>query len=454
MNRGYPGPVLTPQQEAFELYHKAIEEDSKTSILGGPVLPALGHAVSGSVGSAISTVLTYPLSLVVTRLQVQRQFRNPDAEHDDEEYESLIDAVRKIYAEEGGISAFYSGCAQDTAKTVLDSFLFFLAYNYIRQNRLNSYGKKRLPIHEELGVGMVAGAFSRLLTTPVQQIVTRKQTAAMIASRSKSSAPTLSAMDMARQIRDEKGLLGFWSGYSASLILTTNPALTFLFHETLLRMFIRREQRSDPGSRKTFIIAALSKALASTITYPFSLAKARAQVSSKAPTGSQTEKVTEKDSVSNASRKTARNVERRTIFGTLIQIAREEGYQGLYQGLSGEVMKGFFSHGVTMLSKEWIHKVVIRVYYLILKTLKKYPSPEAMAKTAAEKVSTTASNIGDKMVEVAKDGAGATQKAAEDLSDKGQEALDRTTRLMWDLYHQGKEKSMDIVDEYMDTDDD
>jgi hypothetical protein len=398
---------------------------------------------------------------VVTRLQVQRQFRKVDTERDDNEYEGIVDAVQKIYEKEGGISAFYSGCAQDTAKTVLDSFLFFLAYNFIRQNRLNSHGTKRLPIHEELGVGMVAGAFSRLFTTPVQQIVTRKQTAAMIASRSKSSTPTLSAKDIALQIRDEKGLLGFWSGYSASLILTTNPALTFLFHETLLRMFVGREKRSDPGSRRTFIIAALSKALASAITYPFSLAKSRAQVSSKAPSEPQTEKVTDKDSVGNASRKTARNVEKRTIFGTLIKIANEEGYMGLYQGLSGEVLKGFFSHGVTMLSKEWIHKVVIRVYYLILKAMKKYPNPEELANLATEKVTTVtgnissaASNLGEKIVDAAKDGAGGTQKAALDLSDKSQEALDKTTHIMWDLYHQGKEKSMDIWDEYLDTDDD
>lgn len=147
-------------------------------------------------------------------------------------------------------------------------------------------------------------------------------------------------------------------------------------------------------------------------------------------------------------------VEKRTIFGTLLKIANEEGYLGLYQGLGGEVLKGFFSHGVTMLSKELIHKVVIRVYYLILKTLKKYPSPEELSKLAAEKTSATASNIGENIANAAKDGAERTQKAAWDLSDQGEKALDKATDIMWNLYHQGKEKSMDIVDEYIDTDDD
>lgn len=39
------------------------------------LLPALQHATSGSVGTLISTCALYPLSLVVTRLQVQRQLQ-------------------------------------------------------------------------------------------------------------------------------------------------------------------------------------------------------------------------------------------------------------------------------------------------------------------------------------------------------------------------------------------
>lgn len=366
----------------------------------------------------------------------------------------MLDAVQKIYEQEGGVSSFYSGCVQDAAKTVMDSFVFFLAYTFIRQSRLDKHGTKRLPTHEELGVGMAAGALSRLFTTPIQQIVTRKQTTAMLASRSKSSLKTPSAKDIVLQIHEEKGLLGFWSGYSASLILTTNPALTFLFHESLLRMFVAREKRSNPGSRKTFLIAALSKALASTITYPFSLAKSRAQVSSKPLTQPQSEKMTEKDSVAHTAHTAAKKMQQQTIFNTLIKIAREEGFLGLYQGLGGEVLKGFFSHGLTMLIKDELHKVVIRLYYLVLKALKKYPSPEELAKAASEKVSATAGNVSEKVVDAAKDGAGMAKRAAKDLTSSGQNTLDKTVDTVSSLYQQGKEQTMDIVDEYIDTDDD
>src|SRR6195952_128557 len=295
--------MYDPDLDAFELWHIEQEEERKTSILGGPALPALGHAISGSMGSAISNVITYPLSLVITRLQVQSQFKSQEGGKSNADYKSIPDAIQKIYAQEGGISAFYTGCPQDTAKSMADSFLFFLAYNFFKKGRLNTRpGTKRLPVHEEIGVGMLAGAFSRLFTTPIQQIVTRKQTATMIAARSGDSSisSNLSVREIARRIHEEKGLTGFWSGYSATLVLTLNPALTFLFHETLLRALVKREKRDNPGGRMIFLIAALSKAMASTITYPFSLAKTRAQASAKPPTAPFTEPISEKDSIKSA----------------------------------------------------------------------------------------------------------------------------------------------------------
>src|SRR5215469_5193200 len=220
-------------QDHFEQYHKAQEELSNISILGGPALPALGHAVSGAAGSAISNAITYPLALAITRLQTQRQLRDFAGKGRKDEYKDVIDALRRIYAEEGGISAFYVGCLQDTIQTMADSFLFFLAYNFIRRRRLNSRNEKRLPMHEELGVGMLAGAFAKFFIMPVAQVVTRKQVASMVAARDETTkaSPELSVRDITLRIHRETGLLGFWSGYSASLILTINPSLTFLFHE-------------------------------------------------------------------------------------------------------------------------------------------------------------------------------------------------------------------------------
>lgn len=408
----------------------------------GLALPALGHATSGAAGTAISKLITYPLDLVITRLQVQKHFQTSDREED---YAGILDAVTKIYDNEGGIKAFYTGILPETLKGVADSFLFFLAYSYVGAQRRAQQGSRKLSALDEIGVGVVAGAFAKLWTTPIQNVVTRKQTAAMVHARNPTSSmsPNLSVKDIALQIRDEKGLQGFWSGYSASLVLTLNPSITFLLHKVLLRLLVSKDKRSDPGARITFLIAAISKALASTVTYPFSLAKTRAQVSSQKP--SQTSGPTsETEKTEDVHPSPAARARRQTVFSTIFRIAKTEGLWALYQGLGAEVLKGFFSHGITMLMKDQIHTVIINLYYLILKSIKRYPSPEELAKMAAEQTQDVyeqgKEQIGGayaKGVEVAGSAADKVQEVvtngshqAEELLEKGREvAADASNRL-------------------------
>lgn len=89
-------------------------------------LPAIGHAISGATGTAISTTATYPLDLVNTRLKVQRQLRKDGTISPSEQYAGISDAISRIYEREGGLKAFYAGLGSDIFKGVADSFLFFL----------------------------------------------------------------------------------------------------------------------------------------------------------------------------------------------------------------------------------------------------------------------------------------------------------------------------------------
>ncbi|KAF1951292.1 mitochondrial carrier [Byssothecium circinans] len=430
--------IYNSQLDAFTLYHIVNEQESRNAPVG-PALPALGHATSGAAGTAISKLLTYPLDLVITRLQVQRQYQTNDQ---DAQYDGIRDAVEKIYKKEGGIRAFYSGVLPETLKGVADSFLFFLAYTYIGQRRRTAQGSSRLSVPDEIFVGVLSGALSKLCTTPIQNVVTRKQTAAMIASRDPASSisPGFSLKDIALQIRHEKGLQGFWSGYSASLVLTLNPSITFLLHKVLLRLLVARDRRSDPGARTTFLIAAFSKALASTITYPFSLAKTRAQVSSQKP-DQRTGPTSEAEKLEHASQTATARARQRTVFTTILRIAQTEGLAALYQGLGAEVLKGFFSHGITMLMKDGIHNMIINLYYLVLKSLKKYPSPDELAKMASDQAQ-GAYEQGKEQVEVVYvrgvDAAGtASTKVreavasgshqAEELLERGKEAASNAT---------------------------
>ena len=298
----------------------------------------------------------------------------------EEEYKGLVDAAQKIYENEGGLAGFYTGLVQDTGKTLVDSFFFFLAYNFFRERRLQKRGNaKTLPALEELGVGFVAGSLTKLLTTPISNIVTRKQAAAFTASQSPPSSPnpssskdaarpkSPSASDIAHDILKSQGYLGFWSGYSASLVLTLNPSLTFFLFETFKRLLLPRARRDDPPAAATFLMAAVSKACASAVTYPFSLAKSRAQ------SGAKSEETDEKEVVDkDFSGKRERKAVRSTIFSTLLTIAQNEGAAGLYSGLHLEITKGFFSHGITMIVKQAVHRFVIQTYYILSLFVQRY----------------------------------------------------------------------------------
>lgn len=383
--------VYNSQLDAFDLYHKIQESpEIATSIFNGPALPALGHAIAGSTGGAISNVCTYPLALIITRLQIQRQLRkNVNTPHS-EEYKSIRDAAQSIYTREGGLNGFYIGVVSDTSKTIADSFLFFLVYNFVRQTRIRSSksSSKHLPVIDELSVGFLAGAFSKFLTTPIANIVTRKQTSSMLSGREPGKNTEQGSLrSIASQIRAEKGVRGFWSGYSASLVLTLNPSLTFFFFETFKRTLLPRTQRQSPSPQATFLLAAISKAMASTITYPFSLAKSRLQSYSGLDQREGSSTVKPEDTSS--PRKAPSNV-----FTVILRIAQTEGLSALYEGLGGEVMKGFFSHGITMIVKEAVHNLVIQLYYTVLRMLKKYPNPQEIAGSVKGQALKVAENAG------------------------------------------------------------
>ncbi|CAD0081973.1 unnamed protein product [Aureobasidium vineae] len=441
-------------EDAFELYHKIQEHNERRGpSADGIGLPALGHALAGSAGTALSHLVLYPLDLVITRLQVQQQLKTPGEapsaakEADDAEYTSLADAAQKIYTHEGGLQAFWNGCATDTAKSVIDSFLFFLAYTALRQRQQKKLGTKSLPVFHELSVGIAAGALSKFVTTPIQQIVTRKQTAALIAARDKTStlppgmASKLSVRDIFLQIRSERGLAGFWAGYSASLILTLNPALTFFLQNLLKRTLLPRSQREHPGKGALFLIAATSKAIASSATYPFSLAKSRAQVSR--PMAEDTQRTPpsylEKPDLSSDSKITARSkkvlrlvfwqqIQQLAIIRSLTNIYNTEGVKGLYSGLDAEVVKGFLGHGLSMVIKECIHVLIISAYYTVLKATKQWPhdlgSVSEQAKNEFERVRSVAVDMAESAVEAGKEAGHRVQNVGETVVEGVKNAVE------------------------------
>lgn len=381
------------------------------------LLQALGHAASGAAGTAISTAATYPLDLVNTRLKVQRRLRRAGTiPTESEQYRGVADAlVRTAREREGGGGGLYAGLGSDVAKGVADSFLFFLFYSWFRSRAVKAGGGggggggrgsnsnsngRRLPAWQELAVGAAAGAAARLLTTPIGNVVTRKQTASLVASTPAPGGPggkqqdeegeegkedagrhpgrELSVGEILGDMWAERGVLGLWAGYSATLVLTLNPSVTFYLQSVLGKAVAdSRGREGGGGGGATFLVAAVSKVVATAVTYPFQIAKAISQVSApgKEEEGSGGSRDGEAHGL--LSRRLSR-LAGESIFATVYKMGRTEGVRALYDGLGGELLKAFLNHGMTMLSKEVVHKLLLQLYFFILAFVQRSPAAQAL----------------------------------------------------------------------------
>ena len=124
---------------------------------------------------------------------------------------------------------------------------------------------------------------------------------------------------------------------------------------------------------------------------------------------------------------------RATIFSTILQISQTDGILGLYEGLPLEIVKAFFSHGITMTVKQAMHRLLLEAYYIVSIVVSKYKSraktekPVQRAKEqsreyydlakarAAERLATAKHRI-----QIAQKGAGG---ALEDVTDGVQQGL-------------------------------
>lgn len=252
---------------------------------------------------------------------------------------------------------------------------------------------------EELSVGIVAGAISKFFTTPIANVVTRKQTAVLHAREHKCShnhdpsyknrhghwcahkhkhkKPT--AVSIIQDIYDENGASGFWAGYKPTLLLTLNPAITFLLYE-LLKKGLPRQHRERQTKTQTFLLGALAKAFATTVTYPLAVVKTRSMIKSRKRMEASVKlrrKQTSTDSSSSSSssdgssdsssdsgsdvglKKYKKKYKKKYrlkyeklrqsrgegMTAVAKEIYKTEGVKGFYVGLWAEVLKGFFANG-------------------------------------------------------------------------------------------------------------
>ncbi|GAA5918709.1 hypothetical protein JCM6882_008751 [Rhodosporidiobolus microsporus] len=303
-----------------------------------PSLTPFGNAVVGAVGGVFSGAVVYPLDTIKTRIQTEvtaiveaaaangggppPTLKRPNApQRLPHKHTTAREMMLKIL-KEGGPLAFYRGFGANMLNTFSMQFAYFYFYTLVRGTYMKKFPLRAMTTATELALGAIAAALGQIFTIPVSVVATRQQLAHKHLSFRRAVAHIL---------RDD-GITGLWRGLKPSLVLCINPAITYGMFERLKTLLLKPGDKMTPG--KAFLIGALSKTLATVVTYPYIMAKTRLQ----AGAGDDDED----DSVPHEKKKERYN----GAIDCLKQVFAEEGFVGWYQGMQAQITKAVLAQAL------------------------------------------------------------------------------------------------------------
>ncbi|KAJ3194428.1 hypothetical protein HDU67_004748 [Dinochytrium kinnereticum] len=186
---------------------------------------------------------------------------------------------------------------------------------------------------ESMAAGAVAGAATSIITNPIWVVNTRQTVKK--GSMDDDGKPTkpLTTFQTIKKILAEEGPQGFFRGIIPALILVINPIIQYTAFERLRIIMQDRKTRLGKGALTGidfFVLGALSKLAATSITYPYIVVKSRMQLKQ-------------------ASSESARY---KSVWDGLTKIAKTEGVKGLYKGIEAKLVQSVLSSAFTFAFKE------------------------------------------------------------------------------------------------------
>lgn len=186
----------------------------------------------GSMAGAISTLVTYPLELIRTRLAFETVQTNPL---------SWLDISRKIYFEGGGngrLSHLYRGIAPTMLGILPYAGTSFLTHDQVRDLLLSSTfapytleatSSTRLTAVAQLSCGAVAGIVAQTISYPIDVLRRRIQVASVVGTQS-------GILETIQRIYLERGVRGFYVGLTIGYVkMVPMVATSFYVYDRMKR---------------------------------------------------------------------------------------------------------------------------------------------------------------------------------------------------------------------------
>ncbi|KFZ19849.1 hypothetical protein V501_00466 [Pseudogymnoascus sp. VKM F-4519 (FW-2642)] len=262
----------------------------------------VAHALSGAGGGLLSMALTYPLITLSTRAQVESTRKRT----------TFLESTRALLARDGP-SGLYAGLDSALVGITLTNFVYYYYYEWSRAAFLKARATPRLSTLESMLAGALAGSATVMLTNPIwvinTRMTTRKRANSVGALPGAPEPKAPSTIGTLLALLKEEGPLALFSGVLPALVLVINPILQYTLFEQL-RNVVERRRKVTPFI--AFLLGALGKLVATSVTYPYITLKSRMHVA-------------------------GRGGDKEGMGQAMSRIIREEGWAGLYRGIGPKV---------------------------------------------------------------------------------------------------------------------
>jgi adenine nucleotide transporter 17 len=264
----------------------------------------VAHAVSGGLSAFYSSSVLHPLEAVRTKLQALT------------EAQSIWQFIKELYSKEG-LMGFYAGFSAQVLTNVVNYAIYFLLYRFFQR----SYLADGRSLMGHLKVSILAGLGCTVFNTPMWVISNRLM-----------KDGTQSIVQCVRSILKHEGVSGLWKGLAASFLLVSNPVINFVLYEFLKDRILSKSFK--PSTASYFLLAALSKAIATFATYPLLTIRTRQQLS--------------KDKALSP-------------LQVIKELLRTDGVWGLYRGIHTKMVQTVLNTAVIMATHEKLAVALTRL---------------------------------------------------------------------------------------------
>ncbi|GFZ20899.1 mitochondrial substrate carrier family protein [Actinidia rufa] len=193
-----------------------------------PLLPIPASPIAGAIAGISSTLCTYPLELLKTRLTVQRGV-----------YKNLLDAFVKIVQDEGP-AELYRGLTPSLIGVIPYAATNYYAYDSLRK------AYKKFSNQEEIGnvatlvIGSAAGAISSTATFPLEVARKHMQAGALNGRQYEN------LLHAVVSILEQEGMAGLYKGlWPSCMKIVPAAGISFMCYEACKRILVENEDDSS-----------------------------------------------------------------------------------------------------------------------------------------------------------------------------------------------------------------